>query len=72
MRTGHPVGPTQRPNGLEARNIINEILNVQHHPCSGARWESLRIGSGRSTIRRGLECLTGWIDQRSPKRWMSH
>ena len=35
MRTGHPVGPTHRPNDLEARIIINEIPNVQHHPFSG-------------------------------------
>ncbi len=33
---GHPVRPAQGSNRLEALGIINEVLNVEHHPWSCA------------------------------------
>jgi hypothetical protein len=32
MGTGHSVGPAPRPHRLEALEILNQVLNLQHHP----------------------------------------
>src|SRR3954447_22491754 len=34
MRAGHSVGPAHLPDGLEASAIVDEVPDVQHHPCT--------------------------------------
>jgi hypothetical protein len=32
VRAGHALGPTQRANGREALHVVDEALDLHHHP----------------------------------------
>ncbi len=33
LRRTPPVGPAHRPDGREALDLVDQVLDVQHHPC---------------------------------------